>query len=135
MINVLNEKFYENLNGGLLESLGKLFHKDVKLYLYPYKFGNEIIKRDNMIVPDKFEHLFKHLIQNDFIVDYENYDEEILHIFSNKVLQKIKEGDTEWEKMVPPIVARIIKAMNLFKWSNRKFKKVDINFENMSHEH
>lgn len=134
MINVLNEKFYANLNGGLLESFGKLFHKDVKLYLYPYKFGNEIIKRDNMIVSDKFEHIFKYLVQNNFIVDYENYDEEILHIFSNKVLQKIKEGDAEWEKMVPPIVARIIKTMNLFKWSTRKFKKADINYENMSHE-
>ena len=134
MINVLNEKYYENLTGGLLESFGMLFHQDVKLYLYPYKFGNEIINSKNMIVPDKFEHIYKYLTQNDLIVDYENFDEEILHIFSNKVLEKIKEGDTEWEKMVPPIVARIIKTMNLFKWSNRKFKKVDINFENMTHE-
>ena len=57
-----------------------------------------------------------------------------MHIFSNKVLNKIQENDKEWEDMVPPIVARIIKANNLFNWRKKKFKKVVINFEKLSNE-
>jgi hypothetical protein len=33
---VLDEKNYEDLGGGLMESLGQLFRKGVKLYVYPY---------------------------------------------------------------------------------------------------
>ena len=134
MINIMNEKYYSNLGGGVLESFGYLFHKDVRLYLYPYKFGTEVINSNNLIVPDHLEFLFKHLIDNRKVVDYEHYDESILHIFSNKVLNKIKENDPAWEKMVPPIVCRIIKANNLFNWKEKKFKKVVINFEKLSNE-
>lgn len=134
MINVFNEKYYQNLSGGTLEAFGQLFHKDVRLYLYPYKFGEEIINSKNMIVPGKLKSLYQYLIDNKMIVDYENYDEEILHIFSNKVLNKIQDNDKEWENMVPPIVARIIKANNLFNWRTKKFKKVVINFEKLSNE-
>jgi hypothetical protein len=61
LINVFNERFYENLNGGLMEAFGYLFHKDVRLYLYPYKFGNEVISSGNMIIPEKYDYLFKFL--------------------------------------------------------------------------
>lgn len=127
LINVFNEKFYENLNGGLLEAFGKLFHNDVRLYLYPYKFGDEIIQSENMIIPEKYEHMYKFLTSTNKIVDYEKFDEEILHIFSHKVLEKMTDGNTEWEKMVPPIVARLIKENNLFNY-RKQFKKTEIKF-------
>lgn len=134
MLNVFNEKYYQNLNGGVLESFGHLFHKDVRLYLYPYKYGKEIINSKNMIVPENLVSLYQHLLENKRIVDFEGYDEDILHIFSNKVLNKINSNDPAWEKMVPPIVARIIKSNNLFNWRKKKFKKVVINFDKMSDE-
>jgi hypothetical protein len=134
MINIFNEKHYKNLSGGVLASFGELFHRDVRLYLYPYKFGSEIINSKNMIVPKNLQALYKHLVDNKMVVDYENYDENILHIFSNKVLEKIRDNDKDWEKMVPPIVSRIIKSNNLFNWKKTKFKKVVINFDKMSDE-
>lgn len=128
LINVFNERFYEKLNGGLMEAFGYLFHKDVRLYLYPYKFGDEVIKADNMIIPEKYEELYSFLKSSNKIVDYENYDDENLHIFSHKVLEKITEGNTEWEKMVPPIVARIIKENNFFNYRKKKFSKSRMSF-------
>jgi hypothetical protein len=53
LINIFNERYYQDLKGGLLEAFGNLMHKDVRLYLYPYKFGGEIINTKNMIIPDK----------------------------------------------------------------------------------
>jgi hypothetical protein len=128
LINVFNERFYENLNGGLMEAFGYLFHKDVRLYLYPYKFGDEVISSGNMIIPEKYEDLFKFLKSSKKIVDYEKYDKATLDIFSHKVLEKIIEGNTEWEKMVPPIVARLIKENNLFNFRRRKFTKSKMSF-------
>lgn len=127
LINVFNERFYENLNGGLIEAFGYLFHKDVRLYLYPYKFGDEVITSENMIIPEKYEDLYSFLKSTKKVVDYEKYDEEILHIFSHKVLEKISDGTKEWEKMVPPIVARLIRENNLFNF-RKQFKKTDVKF-------
>ncbi len=131
LINIFNDKYYRNLNGGLLESFGTLFHRDVRLYLYPYKFGNEIINTENMMIPPKYESLYKHLIDNNRIVDFENYDAQNLSVFSHKVLEKIKNNEMEWEGMVPPIVARIIKENNLFSYRNPDAKKIKIRDENL----
>jgi hypothetical protein len=127
LINVFNERFYTKLNGGLIEAFGYLFHKDLRLYLYPYKFGDEIITSENMIIPEKYKDLYNFLLKSDRIIDYEKFDEHILHIFSHKVLEKITEGNTEWEKMVPPIIARLIKENNLFNY-RKQFKKTNNKF-------
>lgn len=128
LINVFNEKFYENLNGGLMEAFGYLFHKDVRLYLYPYRFGDEVITSENMIITEKYEELYNFLKSSGKIIDYEKYDSKTLDIFSHKVLEKITEGNKEWEEMVPPIVARLIKENNLFNFRKRKFSKSKMSF-------
>jgi hypothetical protein len=128
LINVFNEKFYENLNGGLMEAFGYLFHKDVRLYLYPYRFGDEVITSENMIITEKYEELYNFLKSSGKIVDYEKYDSKTLDIFSHKVLEKITEGNKDWEEMVPPIVARLIKENNLFNFRKRKFSKSKMSF-------
>ena len=80
-----------------------------------------------MIIPEKYKDFYNFLLKSNKIVDYENFDEEILHIFSHKVLEKITEGNTEWEKMVPPIIARLIKENNLFNY-RKQFKKTNNKF-------
>src|SRR6202030_4552668 len=37
LIEIFNEKYYENLPGGILESFGRLFRNAVKLYDYPMR--------------------------------------------------------------------------------------------------
>src|ERR1700727_2910765 len=39
LLEVFNEKYYENLEGGILESFGRLFKNAVKLYIYPMRMG------------------------------------------------------------------------------------------------
>lgn len=128
LINIFNERYYEDLSGGLLEAFGQLMHKDVRLYLYPYKFGGEVINTNNMIIPDKYKTFYQFFLEQKKIVDYELYDENNLHIFSHKVLEKIQEDNTEWEEMVPPIVGRLIKENNLFNWRKKRFIKTEVSF-------
>jgi hypothetical protein len=37
LLEIFNEKYYENLEGGILESFGRLFRHSVKLYIYPMR--------------------------------------------------------------------------------------------------
>ena len=41
LIDIFDQKYYRHLSGGILEAFGKLFHKDLKVYLYPM-LGEEI---------------------------------------------------------------------------------------------
>jgi hypothetical protein len=54
------------------------------------------------------------LLFNKRIVDIEDYDTEILNIFSRTALQRIREGELGWESMVPDFVDQIIKDKCLF---------------------
>jgi len=37
LVEIFNEKYYENLPGGILESFGRMFKQSVKLYVYPMR--------------------------------------------------------------------------------------------------
>jgi hypothetical protein len=37
IMELFNEKYYRDLNGGILEAFGILFSRDLKIYVYPFK--------------------------------------------------------------------------------------------------
>ena len=114
---IMDEKFYTDLPGGIMESLGQLFRKDVKLYIYPSldKNGN-VTTVENMEVAPHLKHLYAHLVDNKYVEDIRNYNRDYLSIYSADVLKKIQSRDASWEKMVPAPVAQVIKAKKLFGW-------------------
>lgn len=139
LLEIFNEKYYENLEGGILESFGRLFRNAVKLYIYPmrqeaydryiatgqtmaspasagaYAFAaNVLINAKNVQVVDHLRSLYDYLMQNHYIDCIVGFDPMILNIFSRDVLHRIKEGDPTWETMVPDKVAVAIKRRGLF---------------------
>jgi cobalamin biosynthesis Mg chelatase CobN len=86
------------------------------MLVYPYQpeKGKPVINTDNLQVPNSLKHLFAHLKENGYLVDLEGYDEEVLQIFSPKVIQMIKTNEHGWEDLVPGNVANIIKEKCLF---------------------
>jgi hypothetical protein len=113
---VFNEKYYSDLEGGILESFGRLFKNDLKIYAYPFKDKDtgELTKVDTLKISDELSKLYGYLVENGFIVQLENYNEDILHIFSRDILRRIKEGDATWETMLPDQVAHLIKERRFF---------------------
>ncbi len=113
---LLDEKYYELLEGGILESFGRLFKNDLRLYIYPFRDPSypELTTIHNMDVPDRVNHLFKHLMQNGFIESIKEVHAEYFGIFSRQILSKIRDHDHSWEKMVPPQVAEKIKSGGFF---------------------
>jgi len=117
---VFKEKYYRHLNGGVMEAFGILFTRDLKLYVYPSKPSKSTPLRQikNLELHPRMKPLVDYLIFNKRIVDIEDYDPNVLHIFSKEVLRMIKEGDDEWEKLVPAYVDNMIKKDCLFGYAN-----------------
>lgn len=106
---------YANVEGGILSALGQLFRDNVKVYIYPYKSEKGAIETlANLKVPEQFNHIFAHLMGMKQIDDVAEFDKEILHIYSSKVLQMIVNNEPGWEAMVPPSVAKNINEKCLF---------------------
>ena len=108
---------YNQLPGGMLEALGRLFMENVRVYLYPYReelSTDETISLKNMPAPPKARHLLEHVKENGKVKDLEGYDDSILHIYSRKVLKMIVNGEEGWEEFVPDVIAKTINDKCLF---------------------
>ncbi|MEM9079141.1 MAG: TonB-dependent receptor [Verrucomicrobiota bacterium] len=116
---LFDEKYYTQLEGGILESFGRLFKNDIKLYIYPLQEdGNEELTTiDNLRVSHELRNLYKYLIDRGCIEQLQNHDPACLTIFSRAVLEKIAASDPTWESMVPAEVAEVIKSRGYFGYS------------------
>jgi len=115
LVDIFDEKYYRHLSGGILEAFGKLFFKDLRVYLYPME--NEdgtITNSENLKVHPRMKELYKFFKYNGKVVDITDYDKSILSIFSRTVLKAISDGKVGWESMLPKGVANIIKEKSLF---------------------
>jgi hypothetical protein len=119
LVDIFDEKYYRHLSGGILEAFGKLFFKDLKVYLYPMLDPNleETINSDNLRVHPRMKELYKFFKTNGRVVDIKDYNPEILNIFSRRLLQMIYNDEPGWEEMLPEGVAEIIKKDCLFGFS------------------
>lgn len=117
LVDIFDEKYYRHLSGGILEAFGKLFFKNVQVYLYPMKDPNTgaIINSDNLIVSEQMKDLYKFFKHNNKLTDIEDYEEANLSIYSREVLQMISNDVQGWEAMLPEGIADIIKKNQLFK--------------------
>jgi hypothetical protein len=113
---LFDEEYYRGLEGGILESLGRLFRNGLKLYVYPLKdlATGKITTAKTIEMPPHLRHLYLHLIENRHIECIETYCEDYLHIFPRDVLSRIQIGDRSWEKMAPSIVVQMIKDRKYF---------------------
>ncbi|MDG1502202.1 MAG: TonB-dependent receptor [Ulvibacter sp.] len=121
LVDIFDEKYYRHLSGGILEAFGKLFFKDLKVYLYPMKNKKGVFTTsENLKVHPRMKELYKFFKYNGKVIDVENYNPEVMGIFSREVLAMIEKGTPGWEKMLPKGVGEIIKEKKLFSYSSEK---------------
>ena len=110
------EKFYTDLPGGVLESMGRLFKRSVKMYVYPTRDpqSGEIRSVDNVPLDPPWHHMRDLLIEIGRIEPIRDFNESYTSIHTTDVLARIQRGDVSWQELVPPTVAEMIKAKNLF---------------------
>ena len=120
LIDIFDHKYYGHLSGGILEAFSKLFHKDLKVYLYPMlNEDGDLITSDNLKVHPRVKELYKFFKYTGKLVDIENYKAEILNIFSRRVLKMINSGEGDWEPMLPAVISDMIKEQRLFGYKEK----------------
>jgi len=124
---LFEEKYYVDLEGGILESFGRLFKNDLKMYAYPLldRSSGSLITAGNLRVAPHLRHLYAYLVENRMIESIRDYDERCLQVFSRDVLKRLRTGgDDSWEAMVPPAVAELIKHRRLLGYESNALQKV-----------
>jgi len=121
LVDIFDEKYYRHLSGGILEAFGKLFFKDLKVYLYPMvdKATGELITSENLKVHPRMKELYKFFKYNGKVTDVKDYDPETLNIFSREVLEKISTGKRGWSNMLPEGVGDLIKDYRMFGFTRK----------------
>ena len=129
LLGVLDEKYYDNLPGGILESIGRLFRQDVRLYVYPMHraalaaygatlpaatAGHDLVTAAELPLAAHLRHLYAHLMENRHVVGVTDYDPAALAIPSRDVLRRIQTADPSWALLVPPEAAALIRERHLF---------------------
>jgi hypothetical protein len=108
-IGLLNElfkrKWSENLEGGRLESFGRLFKEGVSLRVFPWKNRKtgELVTVDNFRAPADSTHLYQHFVENGRIHGVQCGDESLLAGTGRDVCRMILEGDDHWRDLVPEL--------------------------------
>ncbi len=116
LIDLFDEKNHAQLPGGILESFGRLFKNDLRLYVYPVQPSpdEELKTVDDIKVQPEIQPLYDYLAGRGSFVNLDNYRAEYLPIFSRDVLRRIAASDDSWETMVPEQVAELIKRRGFF---------------------
>jgi hypothetical protein len=116
LVEIFEEKYYTNLEGGILEAVGRMFKGGLRLYVYPMidEASGKIITATQIEVAANLRSLFQYLIDNQCVQEITDYHSEYLRIHPPDVLAKLQSGDSSWERMVPPEVVHIIKKCEFF---------------------
>ncbi len=117
---LFEERHYDNLDGGILEGLGRLFKAHLNILVYPQKNGEtgRIEGLDDVVLDGSLPHLFEYLRDRGFIRTIDNPSHEYLDIRSHYVLGMIAAGDERWRDHVPEGVAAEIIERKLFGYGN-----------------
>ncbi len=118
---LFDEKYYTELPGGILESFGRLFKNELKVYVYPLRRSDadELQTIHTVKVKPDLQPLYDYLVGRGSFVQLDNYNPKYLPIFSRDVLKRIAAGDESWDQMVPPQVAEIIRRRGFFGYKKR----------------
>ena len=116
LVDLFNERYYRDMNGGILEAFGIMFSRDLKVYMYPWQDPKSemLVTTENAPIHPRIKPLYDYLIFNKRVSDLDSENLEILDIYSRKVLKLIRSGLPGWEEMVPSEVDEMIKKNRLF---------------------
>lgn len=112
---ILSHDFYSDLRGGIMEALGDLFAKNIKLYVYPsLSEDGELLTSKDVDFEDGVKHLYDYLTSQRKIVDIQKACKSLLSIHNEQVIRLIENGDESFRELVPEEVANLIIEKHFF---------------------
>lgn len=112
---IFDEKHYTEVPGGIISAFASLFGLKIKLYLYPTLDENgQVISLKTFKPETHLRGLMQYLMDNEKLADIKIYDEKLMSIRTDHVLDQIQKGPGDWENAVPESVVKQIKENALF---------------------
>jgi hypothetical protein len=114
---LFDERYYADLDGGILEALGQLFKGPVTVYVYPSvdPETGKMVTLDTLAVPPPLLHLVSHLKTQRRIEPIRGIPAAPREVMPREVLRRLQAGDAGWESLVPAPAAHLIKERRLFR--------------------
>lgn len=124
---IFDERYYDNLPGGLLEAFGRGFGHNIKLLVYPANNVDtgELYALESFKIAPHLKGLLQYMKDIHKMEAIENFDPRLLYIMSDDVLSKIKATVSSWEEDVPEEVAKAIKFYELFGYKSTERVRVN----------
>ncbi len=113
---IFDSSLYNDLRGGLLESIGALFHENVKIYLFPYinpKTGKAIYPDESHFSGSK-KLLWQYLNETRKVLQLEDLSEHVIQHTPDHITEMIQAGNEELKNYVPEKAFVHIKENQLF---------------------
>jgi hypothetical protein len=111
---IFDETKYRDLEGGMLEGLGKLLDNNTRLYIYPHK-KDEVCTTAKTFFPNQnVKHIYQHFIERQLITDISGCEKIDEYITSQNIREWIRDQNPKWEKNVPAKIRELIEKENLF---------------------
>jgi hypothetical protein len=116
LADLFDPKYYADLQGGILEAIGRLFANDLIVYVSPTfdQTTQSLVTLNEFRVAPGLENLFAYLTGARRLRPLETWDEPSLRVHSIDVLRCIDGNDDSWQAMVPSEVAHVIQRRGLF---------------------
>jgi hypothetical protein len=116
LMEIIRRKYENFTDGRLLASIGDIFVSNARLYVYPSQQpGSDVLLTcQNVAIPEGVKYLYKHLLENQQIIDITGFRKDILNIYSTQVLDLLRSDAEGWDKFVPEEVAKLIRENCLF---------------------
>ena len=107
-------RYYQGLEGGILEAFGKLFSDNTSVYVYPTIVKGKLVTLDTVDVDDKLAYLLKYLIHTKAMVSADIVDVRNLDISAREIVKQIPLGRGDWQERVMEVTAQQIIDNKLF---------------------
>ncbi len=116
LVKLFDPAYYQNLSGGIMEAMGKMFEKNLKLYIYPYmeKDSDKVMCAKNIDLPKKQKILFDYINEDKRFEDIDNFDKNLLRTYNRELIKQIQKGQKKWEAFVPEEIVELITKQKLF---------------------
>ena len=104
---LFEDKWYEDLPGGILENFGRLFKHQLRLYVYPIldRDSGQTRSLSKAEIADTLRSLFAHLTENQRILSIAgSANKDLLKYWTTDIRRMMSERDDRWKALVPPEV-------------------------------
>ncbi|QSR84857.1 TonB-dependent receptor [Methylacidimicrobium sp. B4] len=116
---IFSERYYSYVEGGILEAMGRLFKKNVKLYVYPTRkvSDGELRTVEQLALEGPLGHLYAYLKETGRIEALSPRIPPDVSFSPRQVGALIRSGDPSWESYVPVRAAQLIREKRFFGYS------------------